>query len=168
MIYAIDPGTRQSALVVLNVRQGLEIEDRCLVDNGAMIALLRKFKFQPWDMLVVEQIAAMGMAVGQEVFATCEWSGRFIEAWDVRGGQHARLKRLPIKIHLCGQARAKDSNIRRVLMDRFGGDASVKKGGALYKLKGDEWSALAVGVTYYDLHVAAPARAFDVLQETRE
>lgn len=165
MIYAIDPGTTQSALVVFT---GTGVYVHHTMPNEAMLKYMRSDVMGRDDILVVEQIAAMGMAVGAEVFETCVWSGRFIEAWDNNDRPWTRLKRLPIKIHLCGQARAKDANIRRVLMDRFGGDASVKKGGALYKLKGDEWAALAVAVTYYDLYVAAPARAFDVLQETRE
>jgi len=101
---------------------------------------------------VIEQIAAMGMAVGAEVFETCFWSGRFAEAW---GGSFERLKRHEIKMHLCGNMRAKDANIRVALMDRFGGSQSVgkkKTPGPLYGIAGDQWSALAVAVTWFDAH----------------
>ncbi len=105
-------------------------------------------------MLVIEQIAAMGMAVGAEVFETCFWSGRFAQAWR---GPCERLKRHEIKMHLCGNMRAKDANIRVALMDRFGGSQSVgkkKTPGPLYGIAGDQWSALAVAVTWYDTRIA--------------
>lgn len=105
------------------------------------------------DVLVIEQIAGMGMAVGAEVFETCFWSGRFIQAWP--GTAWDRLKRLPIKIHLCGTAKAKDANVRQALIDRFGPGkekaiGTKKAPGPLYGLKGDEWSALAVAITWWD------------------
>lgn len=162
MIYAIDPGTTQSALVVFD---GVRPVSAATVPNDVMLSTITNGGSTGWT-LVIEQIAAMGMAVGGEVFETCFWSGRFAQAW---GGRFERMKRVPIKVHLCGTAKAKDANIRRVLMDRFGGDASVKKGGPLYKMKGDEWAALAVACAYHDLHDRPAALAFDILntQEIR-
>jgi hypothetical protein len=61
-----------------------------------------------------------------------------------------RIPRLRVKQALCHDSRAKDANIRAALIDRFGGPASVKKGGTLYRLKGDEWAALGVACTYWD------------------
>jgi hypothetical protein len=69
--------------------------------------------------LVIEKIAAMGMAVGAEVFETVYWSGIFAEA-----GRYLTVDRLPrstIKVHLCGTVKAKDANIRQALIDRSGG-----------------------------------------------
>jgi len=99
------------------------------------------------DVLVVEQIASYGMAVGAEVFLTCFESGRFVEAW---GREFAMLTRLAVKLHLTGQPRAKDANVRQALVDRFGGPAALKKGGPLYKVAGDSWSALAVACAWAD------------------
>lgn len=157
MIYAVDPGTTQSALVQFDADDARPVSWQTL-PNIDLVLLLRASTPLGADVLVVEQIAAMGMAVGAEVFETCMWSGRFVEAWDSRGGHWTRIKRVPIKAHLCGVANAKDANIRRALMDRFGGDASVKKGGPLYKVAGDQWAALAVACTYYDLHTPSGQR----------
>jgi hypothetical protein len=46
--------------------------------------------------------------------------------------------------------RAKDSNIRQALIDRFGEPGTKKVPGLLYGIKKDEWSALALGVFWHD------------------
>lgn len=147
MIIAIDPGPTQSAVVQYD-RNGVVVE-HCISENDTVLSTLARYVSGAHDTLVIEQIAGMGMAVGAEVFETCFWSGRFAQAW---GRPFERIKRLPVKLHLCGQARAKDANVRQALIDRFGGPDCIRKGGALYKVKGDEWAALAVAVTWADLH----------------
>ncbi len=104
-------------------------------------------------MVVIEQIEAMGMAVGKEVFETVFWSGRFAQAsyaWD-------RVTRREVKLHLCGSMRAKDANVRQALIDKFGGESAIgrkKAPGVLYGVSGDVWSALAVGLTWIETHAA--------------
>lgn len=152
MIVGLDPGPKQSAAVLFDSNVG-----PCewfTKPNDEMLSWLLAYPSVVGDVLVIEQIAAMGMAVGESVFETCFWSGRFVEAWSM---EWTRLKRVPIKLHICGLARAKDANVRRALMDRFGGDCSIRKGGPLYKLAGDQWSALAVACTYFDLNLAPAA-----------
>lgn len=149
MIIGLDPGPRESAVVALDPRVG-----PCewfTKPNPDVRAWLMEYPSVVGDILVIEQIAAMGMAVGESTFETVFWSGRFAEVWR---HEFTRIKRVPIKVHLCGLARAKDGNVRRVLMDRFGGDRCNRKGGPLYKLAGDQWSALAVACTYFDLNLA--------------
>lgn len=149
MIIGLDPGPRESAVVTYDARVGpCEWFTKA---NDDVRSWLIDYPSVVGDVLVIEQIAAMGMAVGESVFETCFWSGRFAEAW---AREWTRLKRVPIKMHLCGLARAKDQNVRRVLLDRFGGDSAKRKGGVLYKLSGDQWQALAVACTYYDLNLA--------------
>ena len=152
IVIGLDPGTTQSAIAYLYPDGRVETST---LHNDLMLGHLNRAGLTHGDngVLVVEQIAAMGMAVGGEVFETCFYSGRFVECW---GRQWFRLKRVPIKVHLCGAANAKDANVRRALIDRFGGDASTKKGGALYRVKGDEWSALAVACVWSDLNVRTP------------
>lgn len=146
-VYALDPGTEQSALVVLD---GARVVSASIQGNRGLLEALR----DDYDTgtLVVEQIASYGMAVGREVFETCVWSGRFIEAWEGRGLFYSwnMLPRRDVKLHLCGSMKAKDANIRAALLDRYGGKAATKKGGPLYGVTSHCWAALALGVTYSD------------------
>jgi hypothetical protein len=148
MVLGLDPGPTESALVAFD---GTQVMLHVKAKNDDI--LLELYRRRAHDVtLVIEQIAAMGMAVGEEVFETCFWSGRFAQAYD---GPVERLKRHEIKMHLCGNMRAKDANIRQALLDRFGGSAAVgrkKTPGPLYGIAGDQWSALAVAVTWSDTH----------------
>ncbi len=121
------------------------------VPNDKALAVLAEQHKQLPDVLVVEMIASYGMPVGREVFETCVWVGRFLQAWP---GETERITRGAIKLHLCGSMRAKDANVRQALIDAFGGkDKAIgtkRAPGALHGVSGDVWSALAVAVTYAD------------------
>jgi hypothetical protein len=102
--------------------------------------------------MAIEMIASYGMPVGAEVFDTCVWIGRFTQAWPAAT---VPIFRKDVKMHLCGQTKAKDKNVRQALIDRFGPgkDKAIgkkAKPGPLYGYSGDLWAALAVAVTYYD------------------
>ena len=157
MILSIDPGPEQSALVLYDPRVGLC--EHYLCSNSDVRFMLTQYAYASGDVVVIERIASYGMKVGDEVFETVRWAGRFEEVAIRHCVRVERLKRVPIKVHLCGQARAKDANVRQALIDRFGGPACIKKGGSLYKVKGDEWAALAVAVTWSDLHATASSPA---------
>jgi S-methylmethionine-dependent homocysteine/selenocysteine methylase len=151
-VLAIDPGSEQSAYVLWD---GEKVQAHQKLSNEQLRRMLWSARSEMADRAVIEQVASYGMAVGAEVFATCVWTGRFMEAtpetWDPE-----LMPRKDVKLHLCGQARAKDANIRQALIDRFGGkeQAIGKKSapGPLYGLKADEWQALALAVTFHDLH----------------
>ena len=147
-IYAIDPGTTQSALVSLS--DGSASGD--MWDNHELLSGLQsgRLTLSSPPHLVIEQIESMGMAVGKETFETVFWSGRFAQAWQSRGMKFSwsRVTRRAVKLHLCGSMKAKDANIRQALIDKFGGIACTKKGGALYGIRSHLWAALAVAVTY--------------------
>lgn len=138
-ILAIDPGNTESAWV--------RLRGDTLVDFGKEPndELVEKLSAMYYDVAVIEKIASYGMAVGEEVFETVFWSGRFAQSI---GSNVHRLPRLKVKVQLCRDSRAKDANIRQALIDRYGGPACIKKGGALYKVSGDVWAALAVGVAW--------------------
>lgn len=65
-------------------------------------------------------IASYGMAVGKEVFKTCVWIGRFKEIALSRLKETKYIYRKDEKINICHSMKAKDSNIRQALIDRFG------------------------------------------------
>lgn len=98
--------------------------------------------------MVIEMIASYGMPVGKEVFETCVWIGRFIEAYDK---DYEFVYRKDEKMNICHSMKAKDSNIRQALIDRFGAVGTKKNPGWFYGFKADIWQAYAVGVTYLDL-----------------
>jgi len=146
-ILAIDPGTAKSAVVLF--RRGI-VSYAEIVDNHDIVDTISNAAA---DHLAIEMIASYGMPVGKEVFETCVWIGRMIQQW---GENYSYVYRKDVKMHLCGSTRAKDSNIRQALIDRFGPGKDIAIGkkaspGPLYGFKKDLWAALAVAVTYVDL-----------------
>lgn len=151
-ILAIDPGPVESAYVEY-FDDGRGIYSSGIQPNQAM---------QDWipasaaDHLVVEMIASYGLPVGAEVFETCCFIGRFEAVWDEcwESTTRHRLFRRDVKLHLCGSARAKDSNVRQALLDKWGGKTKAignkKQPGPLYGVSKDVWSALAVAVTWVE------------------
>ena len=164
MILAIDPGSEQSAAAILN-DSGQPVESWKEPND---IVLRRVIALSSaWDRsddgaylghLAIEMIASYGMPVGAEVFNTCVWIGRFIQAWSA---PFTLVYRRDVKMFLCGNNTAKDGNIRQALIDRFGGkDAAIgkkKSPGPLYGFHDDLWSALAVGVTWRETYAKRAA-----------
>ena len=139
-ILAIDPGPERSAAV--EYESGRILFQHLLPNDDLVEDLIPN---SDADVLVVEMIESYGMAVGREVFATCVWVGRFVQAW---GGAFHLLPRSEVKLHLCGSRRAKDSNIRQALLDKLGPQGTKAAKGPTYGIRKDLWSALAVAVTY--------------------
>ena len=154
-ILAIDPGPTESAWIAYNPHSG-GIRAFAKVPNEHLRAVLRGGLSDEITHLVIEKVESFGMPVGAEVFETVFWSGRFAEA--VHPLPVERVSRREVKLHLCRSARAKDSNIRQALLDRYGGPGAIGRKSApgdLYGIHGDVWSALAVAVTWGDLRKAA-------------
>lgn len=175
LVMAIDPGPEQSAYVTVhpnpNAVGGLQVIEHAILRNDAVRADIWGFASLPLEdrRLVIEQIASMGMSVGAETFETCVWTGRFMQVFEGGCGNVAhRIPRVPIKVHLCGTAKAKDANVRQSLIDRFGGSKALQKykaakfnrdgeivspeveAGALAGISSHCWAALAVAVVYVD------------------
>jgi hypothetical protein len=142
MILAIDPGEKLSAYIVLDddyriIGFGKEGNDKVLQ------TVINYYH----DKLVIEMIASYGMPVGQEVFETCVWIGRFIQASTC---PVELVYRKEVKLNICGNVRAKDSNIIQALKDRFGDKGTKANKGYFYGMKADCWQAMALAVTYLD------------------
>lgn len=149
MILAIDPGCTESAYVLFGENG---ICDFGKVTNEILLEKVRSLPMagSPSTSAVIEMVASYGMAVGKEVFETVFWIGRFYEILSVKM-QTGRAYRKDIKLHLCNNLRAKDSNIRQALIDRFGPPGTKNAPGVTYGIKVDIWQALAVAVYWYDL-----------------
>lgn len=149
MILAIDPGDRFSAFVLYDSKP----HDFGRIENETLLERLPHYRIAA-DTMAVEMIASYGMPVGREVFETCVFIGRLVQAWRAMNGLYSLVYRKDVKLHLCGQPRAKDGNIRQALIDRYGGKEKAigKKAspGVLYGVSADVWSALAIAVTYSD------------------
>ena len=112
-------------------------------------------KPEDFYIMAIEMIASYGMPVGKEVFDTCVWIGRFIEDMNCipqdRITVTEYIYRKDEKMNICNSMKAKDSNIRQALIDRFGEVGTKKNPGWFYGFKADIWQAYAVGVTYLDM-----------------
>lgn len=157
-VIAIDPGSEGSGVVfIYKGVPRLKFFDK----NEEVIDYLRFTRQSnlladttgPLPPLVIEMIASYGMAVGKSVFETCVWIGRFTEAYG--STRTSYLYRPDIKLHLCRDSRAKDSNVRQAIMDRYGSTrekaiGTKKNKGPLYGVSNHLWSAMAVGLTWLD------------------
>lgn len=147
MILAIDPGNIESAYCLIEKETYKPIEFG-KINNHELLYKMNFRGFEYYDEFVIEMVASYGMAVGKEVFDTCVWIGRFIEA--SKSNKVNQIYRKDVKMNLCNSMRAKDSNIRQALIDRFGVVGTKKNKGWFYGFKADIWSAYAVGITYLD------------------
>lgn len=147
IILAIDPGTTESAYVLWD---GGDVLEKGHLPNDDLFPVLDRLA-NPAIRLVIEKVESYGMAVGAETFTTVHYAGRFHQHWVIRrGGEVFLLGRKAVKLHLCDSLRAKDSNIRQALIDRFGEPGNQKAPGTLFKISKHLWAALAVAVTAYD------------------
>ncbi|MBN2256343.1 MAG: hypothetical protein JW704_00695 [Anaerolineaceae bacterium] len=176
----IDPGTDKSGVVIFDVDGNgiLRAEDG--MDN---LDVLRDLRFGIWarrdgvvgglprpDIVFIETIEAMGLTVGNQVFQTMFWVGRFYEAANRADTAVDTIRRGDEKIVLCGAATFRDpetkkrrsvtdAQIRQAVIDRFpatGGGKIPQVGvknnpGPLFGVKGHAWSALAVLITGLEL-----------------
>lgn len=153
-LLAIDPGDVMSAYVVVDVASRRPL-DFGKVPNDDLLESLQVA--HAYEAVHIEMIASYGMSVGEEVFETCVWIGRF-EQEARRHTAVTRTKRLAVKMHHCHDSKAKDSNITQALRDRFAqGQPNYGKGtkanpGWFYGFSKDVWQAYALGVYAADHH----------------
>ena len=152
-MFSIDPGNIQSAYCIMNEEYEL-LEFAKLPNKEVMNKMLEALS--DVDEVVIERIQSYGMAVGAEVFQTCEWIGRF--------SQEAE-KKVPVcyiyrkeeKIYICHDMKAKDKNIRAALIERFAkhdmknGRGTKKNPDVFYGVSADIWAAISVAVTHFDM-----------------
>jgi len=151
-IVGIDPGPTESGLVVLDPDKGV-VFARVMRNKDVLERFVAASVYQPNDGLAIEWVSSFGMPVGREVFETCLWAGRYLQAWPYPD-EATLIPRAEVKLALCGSSRAKDGNIRQALLDLFpatGGGETPQVGtrgkpGPLYGVATHTWAALAVAV----------------------
>ena len=149
-ILAIDPGTFDSAFVYWDAQEK-KILNKGILSNEDLLHYIIDY-YKPGsntDVMVIEGIASYGMSVGASVFSTCVWIGRF---WQASRYPVHLIYRKEVKSFLCGSMKAKDSNIRQALIDLIGPQGTKKAPGPTHGVKADEWSALALAVTFATRH----------------
>ena len=155
-ILALDPGDAETAYTVIDVQTFEPIETdilQNLVLLNRLEEIIEKYKIK---FVAIEMIKSYGMGVGDHVFETCVWIGRFLEHVVMRDCQAERIARMEEKMHICKMPQARDSNIRRALIDRFArhdkrsGKGTIKNPDFFYGFVDDMWAAYAVGLTFIE------------------
>lgn len=153
-IMAVDPGPEMSAFVIWD---GQQVVDRGICTNDVIRSMLFNVSFEA-DTIILEEIECYGMPVGKTVFKTVFESGQIYWAAAFTGIDVYLLPRRQVKLHLCGNNRAKDGNVIQALVDRFcpyeknRGKGTKKQPGFFYGFKKDIWQAFALAVTWWDLN----------------
>jgi len=144
----IDPGNIESAY--------------CLINDEEEILSFAKFRnFDYHDELydivtapeivytAIESITGFGFKVGQTVFDTCFWSGRFFQFCESKSNVRL-VPRKTIVLHFCNNTIGNDKAIREAMIYRHGGQGTKKNKGKTYGISKDCWSALAIATWLKD------------------
>jgi len=154
-IIGIDPGNKETAMCVFD---GTKIVYCEKIDNKQFFQYLDHEITQATansnhdvPAIFIEDIQSMGMAVGQEVFDTAKMIGRIQQKLEDWHYGYNMVKRTEIKLHHCNTTRAKDTNIRQSLIDRFGDKGTKKEPGFFFGIAGsDQWSSCAIAIYGHD------------------
>ena len=164
ILLAIDPGDVYSAFCFIDMETYKPLYfDK--VKNDDMFDLIdiyiEKYKYDNSFSLHVacEMISSYGMPVGKSVFETCVLIGAIKMYMGIFYSTRVDyIYRKDEKLCICGQVKAKDSNIRQALIDRFAkfdfknGKGTKKEPDWFFGFKADVWAAYCVGVTWIDAH----------------
>lgn len=166
-ILAIDPGNIESAFVVYNHGDmDMPLDAFGKKPNKEVMQIVNETsQYDTVEHLAIEMVACYGMLVGETVFETALWVGRYIQEWTRHGATYTKVYRKQknkgeginsVVMEICKTSTAKDSNVRQAIIDRYpatGGGATPQIGiksqpGPLYGVSKDVWAALAVAITY--------------------
>lgn len=147
IVIAIDPGPEVSAYVVWNGDRILEYEN--IANRDLLTHLVNARERGKPEVCAIEQVRGFGIMASDGLFDTCQWTGRFLQAF---GEERTHLiPRKAVSKHICGTGGiSHDKFIREALITRFGPPGTKAAKGMLYGVAGHLWAALAVAVTYWD------------------
>ncbi len=163
-VYAIDPGNAKSAMCIIEV-ESLRPLDAVIVDNDVLLQRIIYTKLAEEDDVAIEMLQSYGNLIGRDVLDTAVWIGRFYEAFrrkmPVTRAHPTMVYRMEEKMHICGDPKAGDANIRRALIDRFcdhdfrTGRGTIKHPDWFHGFAKDMWAAYAVGLTHIEKNIKA-------------
>ena len=145
-ILSIDVGTTETGFCFINKETYKPIRFG-KISNEDLLDIVRN---EEYDTLIYEEFQSYGMPIGVSTITSITWNGRYMQIALDREKKVDYIYRKEEKINLCGSMKAKDSNIRQALIDRFGEVGTKKQPGWFYGFKKDIWAAYAVGVTWLD------------------
>jgi hypothetical protein len=148
-VIGIDPGNENSAFALYN---GVSFIFKKLPNDDFFIEIGKVIHQLKVDHIYIEGIQSFGMAVGKSVFETAYMIGE-LKMWFKILYPNLKVDviyRTDVKMHHCKTTKAKDTNIRQSLIDRFGEVGTKKNQGILYGCSGDMWSAVAIATMCYD------------------
>lgn len=145
IICGIDVGSENSGICFWDTKRQKIVSSNDKQPNDILTAHSANY-------IVIEDVVSYGMPVGKSTFDTCKAIGMFKERFDqIHDGKPVYLVTKPeIQLHFCNTSRAKDANIKRVLLDRFGEKGTKKNQGTLYPLKNHSWDAFALCIYLED------------------
>lgn len=143
MIYAIDPGSEKSAVVSWD---GARLHGFRVMPNTEVLSLLSQADCPE---VYCEWISSYGLRVGETVFDTCYWVGRFEQTFlepdpVSRAGKFHRVKRMDIKRWHTGRGSSKDADVRGALIEKYGPPGKKASPGLTYGLTSHTWQAFAL------------------------
>jgi len=154
-IFAVDPGTTESAFVLL---RGDKIVRAGIHPNEEIMRQIYDIPDHVDAHFVIEMIAPYGR-IGKTTIETIFWIGIFweqafrAERYDMPiFSYRTRLFRREVLKTILGKGSVKggDSKIRAAMIERYGAPGTKKNPGPTYGITADEWSALAVATAYKD------------------
>lgn len=162
MILGIDPGENASGVVLYE-----SDTKRVLWSHAVQVAELETLVAIGWnempDVIVCENIVAMGIPFSSNLRATCRHIDRLELLAEQRQIRWEFVTRNQVKIALCGRCSGvKDANIACAVQERFGGRVAAlgkkKSPGPLHGVSGHCWQALAAVVAWLETEAGGAGR----------
>ena len=153
-VLAIDPGSGVSGWVELREGNVIAhgIDDNELVlgymsTTESLTCVIESPEAHP------QQTSGGHSYLPRHIIPTVLYTGRLVQEWyNVRGELPHMLERRAVRKHCTGKAtRVGDKEVRAAMIERFGGEHVVgRRAPKGKKLRGHEWAALALAVTFID------------------
>lgn len=144
IVLAIDPGPVQSGVVRFDGERTLFAG---VLPNDDLLKIVADDR---GDVLAIEKIVSYGNVVGNEVFDTCQWAGRFQQAWACPD-EVQMVKRLQVKKALRLPGSANDKAVREALLRIIGPKGTKAAPGPCYGVSSHSWAALGVAYAAWQL-----------------